>query len=122
MTESKRLCGECHKEKESDYCQFCRRNTKNKHCVFCSDEIKMSDSISGKQKRSGFRGYLRKFFSGFQASKDKNKHPDSVERFMDIDRENDWYDEKVIDKKTGQITRECHEKLSKHTGRGSAKF
>jgi hypothetical protein len=121
MTESKRLCGECSKEKGSDYCYFCCCNTKNKYLVFCSDEIKMSDSISAKQKRQGFRGYMRKTFSGFEISGDKKKHPDGVYRFMDINRKDDRYDEKVVDKKTGQITRYCHGKLSEHTGRGSAK-
>lgn len=38
-----------------------------------------------------------------------------------LDRENDWYEETVIDPETGQIVHYCAEPLSQHTGRGSAK-
>ncbi len=46
-------------------------------------------------------------------------------RFMDkyrrIDRDDDWYDEVVIDPETGEIVHECHEPLSEHWGHGSAR-
>jgi hypothetical protein len=37
------------------------------------------------------------------------------------DWKNDWYDELVTDPATGEIIHECHEPLSEHTSRGSAK-
>ena len=43
------------------------------------------------------------------------------ERFQRVDRDNDTYDKVVTDKETGAIIHECHEPLSKHRGRGSAK-
>ncbi len=100
------------------------KTTPKIYTIFVSDEIKLSTSVSGKQKRPVGRGFLNlgEFFSGFQPSKDKNKYPEGVDRFMNIDREKDWYDEKVIDKKTGKIVREWHGELSKHRGRGSAKY
>ena len=38
-----------------------------------------------------------------------------------IDRASDKYLELVVDEETGDILRECEEKLSEHTGRGTAK-
>ena len=38
-----------------------------------------------------------------------------------IDYSNDWYDETIIDEATGEVIRDCHERLSDHQGRGSAK-
>jgi len=38
-----------------------------------------------------------------------------------IDRENDWYEEELIDPDTGEIVHKCAEPLSKHVDRGSAK-
>ena len=38
-----------------------------------------------------------------------------------IDRVKDYYKEKVIDPRTGQIVHECEEPLSQHTDHGSAK-
>lgn len=38
-----------------------------------------------------------------------------------IDRENNLYHEKVISIDTGEIVHECKEKLSDHSGHGSAK-
>ena len=39
-----------------------------------------------------------------------------------IDKENNWYEETVIDPKTGEVIHETKEKLSDHHGHGSAKF
>jgi len=38
-----------------------------------------------------------------------------------IDRDNDYYKEKVVDPSTGEIIHHCEEKLTDHWGRGSAK-
>jgi uncharacterized FlaG/YvyC family protein len=38
-----------------------------------------------------------------------------------IDRENDKYSKKVIDRETGEVIHECEEKLTEHFNRGSAK-
>jgi predicted Zn-ribbon and HTH transcriptional regulator len=43
----------------------------------------------------------------------------SVIRF--IDRINDRYDKMIIDEKAGEIIYECHEPLTQHRGRGSAR-
>ncbi len=38
-----------------------------------------------------------------------------------IDRENNWYEESVIDPRTGEVIHETKEKLTDHYGHGSAK-
>ncbi len=38
-----------------------------------------------------------------------------------IDRDNDWYEETIIDPETDEIIHRCKEPLSQHTGHGSAK-
>ncbi len=38
-----------------------------------------------------------------------------------IDRENDWYEETVIDPETGEVIHRCAQPLSKHRGHGSVK-
>ncbi len=43
-------------------------------------------------------------------------------RYMLIDRVNDVYRERIIRISTGEVLLEKHEKLSEHTGHGSAKF
>ncbi len=44
-----------------------------------------------------------------------------MDKYRRIDRDNDRYDEVVIDPETGEIVYECHEPLSEHWGHGSAK-
>jgi hypothetical protein len=38
-----------------------------------------------------------------------------------IDRSADWYSEKVVDTRTGEVVHQCEEPLSAHRGHGSAK-
>jgi hypothetical protein len=38
-----------------------------------------------------------------------------------IDRARDWYRERVIDPKTGEVVHKCEEPLSEHKGHGTAK-
>ena len=49
----------------------------------------------------------------------------SIRRWMHltrtIDRENDWYSEKVVDPHTGEVVHKCDEPLSAHRGHGSDK-
>lgn len=118
---TKRYCVECNNEKDSSYCNFCKKETKNLFKVEIFEQAKIHESLGITHKRPEVKGFLKKIFQGYQASGDTNKHSDGVDRQMIIDRENDQYDEVVKDNKTGKITRECHEKLSEHVGRGDAK-
>jgi hypothetical protein len=38
-----------------------------------------------------------------------------------IDRAHDWYRERIMSPKTGEVIRECEEPLSQHQGHGTAK-
>jgi hypothetical protein len=44
-----------------------------------------------------------------------------MEKFRRIDRDDDQYDEVVVDQESGEIVHECHEPLSEHCGHRSAK-
>jgi hypothetical protein len=44
-----------------------------------------------------------------------------VEKKRIIDRENDWYEERIVDSENGEVIHECKEPLSEHKGHGSAK-
>jgi len=121
MSEYKMYCKKCKNIKLSRYCDVCKKDTVTKHELICCDKISLQDSVSGKQKRPSLSGFLRKFFFGYQSSNDK-KYSKGVTRNMDIDKKSDWYDETVIDNNTQEIIRDCHEPLSQHQGRGSAKF
>ncbi len=65
-------------------------------------------------KRLGFERFLRKVFTGFSNSGDTIRHPEGVHIYRSVDRENDLYEEKVIDVKTEQVVRCVKEPLSKH--------
>ncbi len=42
-------------------------------------------------------------------------------RLQRVDRDANWYDKVVTDQDTGSPIHECHERLTEHQGRGSAK-
>lgn len=87
-------------------CPNCR--SKNLlHKLFVEDELKIRESIKGSIKQKGIKKPRKEFFYGDEKSKAN-----------DI-----WVEkERVIDKETRRVLRECEEPLSKHVGYGSAKF
>ncbi len=56
-------------------------------------------------------------FSGYEMSVSLGRMV-KVERTIDKDR--DWYSERVTDPVSGEVIHECHEALSAHINRGSA--
>lgn len=111
-----RYCSECKKEKKEKYCDFCKKNTGSRFVMECFTAkfticILLMAMI---HRRPGFKKFLRKVLTGFQASGDKIKHPEGVIRRMIIDRENDQYEEVVVDYKTNEITRNVKEPLSQY--------
>ena len=42
------------------------------------------------------------------------RYPKGVEKYMKVDKVNDWYDQVVTDLNTGDIVHEEHEPLSNH--------
>jgi len=115
-------CQTCNQEKQGRFCTNCNKKTPSRYEVFISTTAKAETSLGIVQRESGIKKWFRKTFQGFQKSNDAKNHPRGVYITRDINRKDDLYDEVVQDKETGKITRECHEPLSKHIGRGSAKF
>jgi hypothetical protein len=75
-------------------------------------------SLRLKHKRAGIKRPLVEMRSGAAASQ---IHPPFVSKDQVIDRENDRYRERVVTE-DGEVIRDVDEPLSKHQGRGSAKF
>jgi len=73
-----------------------------------------------KQKRKGYKEFMVKMISRLKHSGDpklKGCVGEKVKEEMVFDKEKDWKDHVVRDVKTGEITHEEHEPLSKHKKR-----
>jgi len=113
------------------YCQKCKRELEpdQKICPHCGsnhrmikvnieEKIVIRETIKGRQKRKGFKKFLREWIQGWFPSKDKKRYPEGVEKVRIIDRENpdreDSYQEQIKDIKTGKIIRNVKEPLRHH--------
>ena len=112
--------GEYTSDKETvDKCSKCGSHNLSR-LVTLSDGIEFHENIKGRSnKMPGKKKPYSEFQGGEEWSVDKKCYVDKVRR---IDRANDVYYEKVVDKKTGEVIHECSEPLSQHFGHGSAKF
>lgn len=68
------------------------------------------------QKRIGFHRFVKQMISRWKRSGDLRLE-NGVQEETIRDKEKDWYDQVVRDAKTGEITHEEHEPLSKHKGK-----
>ena len=66
-------------------------------------------------------GHKKPIAEGFTRQETARSTGAAVERKMSVDRENDRYAETVTECETGAVIHHCDEKLSEHTGHGSAK-
>ncbi len=107
-------CVECEKEKTTRYCTYCQKETGNLLKINLHETVRVQESLGLEKRRSDVKDYLQKMFQGHQNSRNKEKYPEGVERYQNIDRENNWYDETVKDNKTGKVFRDVHEPLSQH--------
>ena len=86
--------------------------------------MSLSDSGTGhedlgiKKKRAGTKKPFEEIKSGDSLEHRTGKWRDRIQK---VDRDQDWYDKVVTDKESGEIIHECHEPLSEHQGRGSAR-
>jgi hypothetical protein len=76
------------------------------------------ERIAIKVKRPGRKKALMEETRGFEASAESGP---LVHKRRLIDRGGDRYVERVLDSKTGDVLRDCDERLTDHRGRGSAK-
>lgn len=67
-------------------------------------------------KRQGVKKFLKQVIVGWMPTKGKKseKYPRGVLVSRIIDKENNWYEEKIIDKETGEIIEDKKELLSQH--------
>lgn len=107
-------CGDCETElKQSDkQCPKCG-STKKAYSVEASVKIGVSVSTRVKHKRKG-KGTLIEMISNRWKRSGDPKLQNGVRENMVIDREKDEYHHITKDAKTGEITHEEHEQLSKH--------
>lgn len=119
-----RFCQECGKKKwlsdllGSRFCLHCMKNTNSDIRISISETINMRDSFKLRKKSPGFRRFAVETIGGWFSS---HRYKDGVELSRSLDKEKDEYHEVVKEYKTGKIVHESHEKLSEHTGHGSAK-
>jgi len=112
-------CKSCNKELASSYkiCPYCG-NDKRLIKLTISETIEFRSSLIARKFPQGFRNWVLEIISGWFPGGDTTKHPDGVKKTRLINRENpknmDSYQEKVIDFKTGKITRNIKEPLEKH--------
>ena len=69
-------------------------------------------------RRPGFRRPIVEMLGGDDFNRKLGKF---VKHERVIDREKNWYKERVTDPDTGQVLHECEEPLTDHRGRGSAR-
>ena len=120
------FCGECKNEVPDDThcnprnpCPNCGGLSRHIAVVF-SEKIEVHSAIRGKVRSGpGKKGISQEFFSGDQPRISKG---DWVEKERFIDRANNRYFEKVVDKTTGEVVHYKDHPLSEHRGHGSAKF
>jgi hypothetical protein len=78
-----------------------------------SDSIKIRESLGVKHKRLGVKSFLSHFVNRWKQSGDP-KLLEGVNEERTVDRENNKYDQVIIDAKSGKILHEEHEQLDKH--------
>jgi hypothetical protein len=69
-------------------------------------------------KRPGVKKPLSEVFVGPSMSAKLGR---DVDKYRNIDRTNDWYEERITDPVTGEVIHEQAHRLSEHIGHGSAK-
>ena len=107
------FCVDCRTKKESSFCVNCQKETSDLFQVQIKETGRGRESIGIKQKRQGFKGFIKKIFQGYKPSGD-SRFSDGVDVQMIIDREKNEYHHIVKDSLTGKIIHEEHEPLDQH--------
>lgn len=111
-------CGGCGTELKQNEgrCPKCGSAAKA-YDVSVSVGLILRTGLSTKHRRKGVKRPLAETKSGWKTSGDP-KLKDGVTEDIVIDREKDEYHHITRDAKTGEITHEEHERLSKHNRKG----
>jgi len=98
-------------------CERCG-SLRRTHSLYLDATLSVRSQFRWKHKRPGFRRALVEGVSGSERSVGSGRW---VRKTRLIDRETDWYEERIVDEETGEVLHESHEPLSDHSGHGSAK-
>ena len=133
MTEIHRtiVCAECGEqlpdtwildEDASQPCSNCGSN-KQKITINVNEDatIEVHDQMKAKLKDKSLPSKKKVRKEVIAGDDERVSRGDWVEKHRVIDRDNDVYIERVVDKKTGEVIRDVSESLAKHLGHGSDK-
>jgi hypothetical protein len=102
---------------EQQPCPHCGSMTRQIN-VAIEDRVICASTLGYKAKRKGERRPYSEAKQGDDWSHRLGRH---VELVRHIDRDNDWYTERVTDPNSGEIIHQCSEPLSQHLGHGDDK-
>jgi hypothetical protein len=120
------MCGSCScllqeefgiRPEERTPCSTCN-SLKRIFCLSVFESVKVGTKLGMKHKMLGYKKPI--FESIFGDDLHRNSQRWSLLSRI-IDRKNDLYHEKIVDRETGEIIHECLEPLSRHVAHGSAK-
>ena len=120
--ELKCYCRHCGTELPPSHTGQCPKCGKlGKDCkVTAHAVVGIQSTIKARQKRKGFRKFIREILQGWFPSGDP-KYPKGVEKVRIIDKEKDEYRETTKDVATGEVTHDVHEPLTKHISQAKPK-
>lgn len=98
-------------------CPSCGSTNIHVHVILV-EIVSVHDCVGIKARREGERKPFREVFAGGDLRRRDGKW---MEKKRVIDREQDLYEERVVDPETGEVVHECSEPLTKRNGHGSAK-
>ncbi|KKP67786.1 MAG: hypothetical protein UR66_C0010G0024 [Candidatus Moranbacteria bacterium GW2011_GWE1_35_17] len=99
------FCNKCDAKvtNENLACSVCGNEGKL-YKITLTDTVKTTESFAIRQKVKGFKKFMVEFISRHKSSGNLEKHPEGVIEERRIDKEKNTYFQKVIDKKTGEVT------------------
>jgi len=117
IVSSKRLCSKCKRKKPfKEFCIFCRQKTTTNISIEIGETIHVRESFRARVRRQGFKKFIFETLQGWFPSGNP-KIKDGVTKTRIINKEKDTYFERVENHKTGEVLRNCEEKLNNHRKR-----
>lgn len=108
--------------KNQRICPVCKSMHKIVYISCNPITIKNQIAITGmKAKKTNLAGKKKHIWEWTNRKEIRNDKGTPVQRYKLVDRENDSYEETVIDLTTNKVIHNCKEPLSQHTGHGSDK-
>ncbi|WP_312327758.1 hypothetical protein [Acinetobacter sp.] len=113
------VCGNCGEQLlNTENCPSCGQR---KFMEIFEDNIKVGESIKVKAYKGGEskrKGLKFEFIQGWDFSKSRGYY---IDKYREVNRENNFYIERVVDPITGEVIKNHEGLLSDHIGHGSAR-